>query len=82
LYETYPEGVFKMLDEDTWHELVNDQYDSAGLEDEIKSMCERFMQDMYDRLRDEYENITSEDAFVESCECNEVTFELEETCEV
>ncbi len=77
LYETSPEGVFGMLDEDTWHELVNDQYDSAGLEDEIKSTCERFMQDMYDRLRDEYENITSEDAFVESCDCNGVTFEVE-----
>ena len=83
MYETSPEGVFGMLDEDTWHELVNDQYDSAGLEDEIKSMCERFMQDMYDRLRDEYENITSEDAFIESCECNEITFEIEgEECEV
>ena len=77
LYETYPEGVFAMLDEDAWHELINEQWDSAGLEEEIKSTCERFMQDFYDRLRDEYENITSEDAFVESCECNEITFEVE-----
>jgi hypothetical protein len=77
LYETQPEGVFAMLDEEAWVELINDQWASAGLEDEMKSLCERFMQDFYDRLRDEYENITSEDAFVESCECNGVTFETE-----
>jgi len=77
LWETQSEGVFAMLDEDAWVELVTEQWDSAGLEEEIKSTCERFMSDMYDRLRDEYENITSEDAFVESCECNGVTFETE-----
>ena len=77
LWETLPEGVFAMLDEDAWVELVTEQWDSAGLEEEMKSTCERFMSDMYDRLRDEYENITSEDAFVESCECNGVTFETE-----
>lgn len=83
LYETQPEGVFKMLDEEAWVELVTEQWDSAGLEEEMKSTCERFMSDMYDRLRDEYENITSEDAFVESCECNGITFEIEgEECEV
>jgi len=83
LYETQPEGVFKMLDEEAWVELVTEQWGSAGLEEEIKSTCERFMSDMYDRLRDEYENITSEDAFVESCECNGITFEVEgETCEI
>ena len=78
LYETQPEGVFAMLDEEAWVELVIDQWDRAGLEDEMKSTCERFMSDMYDRLRDEYENITSEEAFIESCECNGITFEVEE----
>jgi hypothetical protein len=83
LYETAPEGVFSMLDEDAWTELVIDQWDRAGLEDEMKSTCERFMQDMYDKLRDEYENLTSEDAFIESCEFNDATFEIEgEECEV
>lgn len=43
----------------------------------MKATCDRFMQDFYDRLRDEYENITSEDAFVESCEINGITFETE-----
>jgi len=74
---TDPEGIFKGLDKDTWVELVEDQASSASLEDEIRSTCERFMKDMYYKLRDEYENITSEDAFVESCVANDVTFEVE-----
>jgi len=83
LNETQPEGVFAMLDEDAWVELVVDQWSSAGLEDEMKSTCERFMQDFYDRLRDEYEHLTSEESFIESCECNGITFEIEgEECEV
>ena len=81
---TDPEGIFNGLDKDTWVELVDDQSGAANPEDEIKSTCERFMSDMYRTLRDEYENITSEDAFVESCDANGVTFELEgkEDCEV
>lgn len=84
LWGTDPEGIFKNLEKEAWDELVSDQYDAASLEDEIKSTCERFMSDMYRTLRDEYENITSEDAFVESCDANGVTFELEgeEDCEV
>jgi len=83
LYETQPEGVFAMLDEEAWVELVVTQWDSAGLEEEIKSLCERFMSDMYDKLRDEYENVTSEESFIDSCECNDITFEIEtETCEI
>lgn len=74
---TDPEGIFKNLEKEAWDELVEDQASSASIEDEIRSTCERFMSDMYDKLRDEYENITSEDAFVESCNCNGVTFEVE-----
>jgi hypothetical protein len=80
---TEPDGIFNGLDKDTWGELVNEQGDAAGVEDEIRSTCERFMSDMYHTLRDEYEHLTSEESFIESCECNEVTFEIEgETCEI
>lgn len=74
---TDPRGIFSGLDKDTWVELVEDQASSASLEDEIRSTCERFMKDMYYKLRDEYEEITSEDAFVESCNCNGLTFEVD-----
>jgi hypothetical protein len=72
-----------MLDKDTWVELVEDQSGSLDVEAEIKSTCERFMSEMYYKLRDEYEHLTSEESFIESCECNEITFEIEgEECEV
>lgn len=74
---TDPEGIFKGLDRDAWDALVEDQADSADLEDEIRTVCERFMKDMYYKLRDEYAEITSEDAFVASCEANGITFEVE-----
>lgn len=76
-WTTEPDGIFTGLDKDAWDELVSDQFSSVNLEDEIKSTCERFMSDMYRTLRDEYEHITSEDSFVESCECNDITFELD-----
>lgn len=80
---TEPCGIFHMLDKDTWVELVEDQSGFLDVETEIKSTCERFMSEMYYKLRDEYEDTTSEEAFIESCNCNDVTFEIEgEECEV
>jgi hypothetical protein len=73
---TDPCGIFRGLDKDTWVELVDEQAGAANLEYEIKSTCERFMSAMYRTLRDEYEDITSEEAFIGSCECNEITFNL------
>ena len=73
---TDPCGIFHLLDKDTWCELVEDQASASGIEDEIRSTCERFMKDLYYKLRDEYEETTSEDAFVESCNCNGVTFDV------
>lgn len=82
-FGTEPNGIFNGLDKDTWWELVVEQSDAANVENEIRSTCERFMSAMYHTLRDEYEHITSEESFIESCECNEVTFELEgEECEI
>ena len=74
---TDPCGIFNGLDQDTWCELVEDQAGASGIEDEIRSTCERFMKDLYYKLRDEYEEITSEDAFMESCDCNGITFEVD-----
>lgn len=77
---TDPAGIFKHLDREAWDELVEDQYSSAGLEDEMQSFVEAECRKLYSDLRDEYEHLTSEQSFIESCECNEITFELEE-CE-
>ena len=77
---TYPTGIFKHLEQEAWDELVEAQYSSAGLEDEMQSEVEALCRKLYSDLCDEYEHLSSEESFIESCECNEITFELEE-CE-
>jgi hypothetical protein len=74
---TCPAGVFQNLDQETWDELVEEQYSSSGIEAELQSYVDEVCNDLYQRLRDEYAHLTSEEAFIEACECNEVTFEIE-----
>jgi hypothetical protein len=77
---TYAAGIFAGLDADAWDALVEEQYDEAGLEQALQDFVDDISQELYTDLRDEYEHLTSEESFIESCECNDVTFEIEE-CE-
>lgn len=77
---THAAGIFKHLDDEAWDELVGDQFHEASIEDELQSTVEALCRKLYRDLRDEYEHLTSEQSFIESCECNEITFETEE-CE-
>ena len=77
---TYAAGIFAGLEAEAWDELVEEQYDSAGLEQALQDYVDDVSQELYTDLRDEYEHLTSEESFIESCECNDVTFEIEE-CE-
>jgi len=75
---TYPSGIFKHLDQESWDELVEEQYDAANLSDAMQEWVTARSKQLYRDLQKEYEYLSSEEAFIESCECNEVTFELEE----
>ena len=77
---TYAAGIFAGLEPEAWDELVEEQYDEAGLEQALQDFVDDISQELYTDLRDEYEHLTSEESFIESCECNDVTFEIEE-CE-
>ncbi len=77
---TYPAGIFAGLDSDAWDELVEEQFYEAGLEQALQDYVDDISQELYTDLREEYEHMTSEESFIESCECNEITFEIEE-CE-
>jgi hypothetical protein len=77
---TDPAGIFKHLDREAWDELVYEQFTAAGLEDELQSEVDAISDELYTDLREEYEHLTSEESFIESCECNDITFEIEE-CE-
>jgi hypothetical protein len=81
-YGVAPAGIFANLDDAAWEELVYEQCDEADLEAELIAYCQRIGREIYDTLRDSYEHATSEESFIESCEANEITFEIElEECE-
>jgi hypothetical protein len=79
-YSTAPSGIFTNLGEAAWDELVSEQSSEADLESEILRYCRSIGSEIYDELRDSYEHATSEESFIESCEANDITFEIEE-CE-
>lgn len=72
-----PIGVFKGLDEEAWNELINDQWRDSKLEKLVTETCNDLCHDLHRDLEKEYEYLTSEESFIESCECNEVKFEYE-----
>lgn len=74
---TDPMGIFSGLDGGTWEELVNDQWNACDLESHVRSFIDDKCGDLARDLQAEYEHLTSEEAFLESCEANEITFELE-----
>lgn len=76
-YNTPPSGIFANMPEEDWEELVNEQAGEADLETEILKYCRSIGNDIYRDLSDYYLESTSEEAFIESCEANEVTFEVE-----
>ena len=75
---TRAEGIFTGLDDATWEELVEGQASDACLDEDIRLHCQNRMNEFYRTLRGEYEHLTSEESFIESCDCNGVTFEIEE----
>lgn len=75
---TPPTGIFAGLEPEAWDELVAEQFYEASLEDEMQSDVDAISDKLYTDLRDEYEHLTSEESFIESCECNDITFETEE----
>lgn len=76
-YNTPPSGIFATMPEEDWEALVLEQASEAGLETEIMKYCRSIGKDIYRDLSDYYLEATSEDAFIESCEANSVTFEIE-----
>ena len=75
--QTEPAGIFSELDQETWEELMDAQDSDAKLEQPALEECRSLARDLYRALENEYTYLTSEEAFLESCEANEITFELE-----
>lgn len=75
--QTAPEGVFSGLDQQAWEELLEEQENEAGLEDRALEFARHLADELYTNLSKEYDHLTSKESFIESCECNEITFEIE-----
>lgn len=73
-----PTGIFKHLDEETWLELVEEESDASDYVTEIEERCNYLCGRLFKAIEEDYEDQTNVQAFIESCECNEVLFSIEE----
>lgn len=74
---TDPIGIFSGLDAEAWQELIEEQWGACDLEFHVRNFIDDKCGDLARDLQAEYEHLTSVEAFLESCEANEITFELE-----
>jgi hypothetical protein len=74
--DTEPMGVFSALDQEAWENLLNEQLDESDLEEVVQSFCDDICHTLLNELEQGYEHMTSEESFIESCEINEVTFDI------
>lgn len=72
-----PLGIFSGLDENSWQELIEAQWGECDPHTKIEEFLRDKCGDLARDLQAEYEHLTSEEMFLESCEANEITFELE-----
>lgn len=72
-----PVGVFSGMDPDEWYDLVKIEYNNYEPEVKLKEWLKDHLDALAKNLESEYEHLTSEESFIESCEINEMTFEVE-----
>lgn len=82
LYNTSPEGIFKYLDGQAWEELIDEQLGCADIETCIEEFCADACRKLASDLEDDHDHITSVESFIESCECNDILFEIETVEEI
>ena len=80
-YESLSVGVFSGLDQESWDKLLDEQVTDIALDDRLKEWCDDKTKDLYRTLEKAYEWATSEEQFLESCDCSDVTFEIEDEYE-
>ena len=76
--QTGPSGMFSGLDQQTWEELIESQEAEANLEERMQEEAVDLSNELYTMLSDEEEYLTSEAAYIDYCEANDITFETEE----
>lgn len=79
-----PAGIYSDLPQEGWDRLLEEQWDEvcSTLEKDVAELASDKADDLFKDLESDYEYCTSEEQFIESCEINDVTFEIEdEECE-
>ena len=69
---TYPTGIFAGLEQEAWDELVLEQFESEDWDRLATYWLREKCDDLYRRLREEHEYLTSEEQFIEHGEECEV----------
>lgn len=69
---TRPSGIFSDLPQDAWDALVLEQYESEDWDKLATEWVRERCEELYRLLRDEYEYLTSEEAFIEWSKDNEI----------
>lgn len=72
-----PMGIFADMPEDDWADMLEKMWVEADLETELKEFLGGLCIDLARKLEKAYDHETSEEAFLDSCEANEVTFDYE-----
>lgn len=76
--QTGPSGMFAGLDQQAWEELIESQEAEANLEAAMQEEAVDLSNELYTMLSEESEYLTSEAAYIEYCDANDITFETEE----
>ena len=76
--QTGPSGLFAGLDQQAWEELIESQEAEADLEAAMQKYCNDLSNELYTSLCEDEEYLTSEAAYLDHCEANDITFELAE----
>jgi hypothetical protein len=56
---------------------VDDQWRESYIEEAVREFAQEKADKLHEALRSEWDYLTSEEHFIESCEINEVKFEIE-----
>lgn len=72
-YNNYEEDSTRYQVYETMQKVLDDEW--KDLEDDVNNICRGYMQDLYRKLRDEHEHLTSDEVVWETIEANELHLE-------
>lgn len=75
---TVPAGIFSGLAPEAWDTLVEEQFAACSIEAMMDEWAKEQCQNLYTKLREEYEYLSSEEQFVEWAKSMDEQFEVED----